>query len=96
MTTILEDRYGRGWLAFRCDPEDIPEGLNGGDAEHFQFWRKAHSYPIGWGRTPNDARDALDRETARYQQDTDGYRCCLDDQRAEVESCPEVNDGGGR
>jgi hypothetical protein len=80
MITICEDRYGRGWVAWRCDPEDIDPGFNGGDSEHFAFYRAEHRHPIGWGLTPNDALAALDRETALYQQDTDGYRCRLEDQ----------------
>lgn len=77
MITICEDRYGRGWVAWSADPEDAPPGFNGGDAEHWEFYEREHTFCLGWGRTPDEALAALRREVARFQADMDGYRCRL-------------------
>jgi hypothetical protein len=80
--SILEDRYGRGWVAWSCDPEDVDVRFNGGDPEHYDLYRAKLSYPVGWGFTPDAARDALLRERKRYEGFTDfgGYTTCLADQ----------------
>lgn len=80
MTTICEDRYGRGWVAWSADPEDAPPGFNCGDSEHDAFYRREHHFPMGWGRSPDTALVALRREVERYKTEYKVYTCRLLDQ----------------
>lgn len=62
--TIVADRYSglysRGkWLAFPCEPQDIPAEVFGEDSECADFWA-TYDKPVGKGNFPDDAFDELE------------------------------------
>lgn len=93
MISILQVRYGDGWVAFSSDPEDVAPAFNGGSGEHYEFFRADHPFPMGWGRTPDAALGALRWEADLYQSDPDAYRCCLADQEAKHPRPPKRETG---
>ena len=61
--TIVSDRYNglysRGeWLAFPCEPQDIPAAVFGEDNECADFWA-TYDKPVGKGYYPDDAFEEL-------------------------------------
>lgn len=61
--TIVADRYhglySRGeWLAFPCEPQDIPAAVFGEDNECDEFW-KNYEEPVGKGTYADDALEEL-------------------------------------
>lgn len=58
--TIAPDRYtgtysGGDWLAFPCEPWDVPERPFSDDVTAVGWWSNADAVPIGLGSTPDDA-----------------------------------------
>jgi hypothetical protein len=72
--TILLDRYGGTysngrWLAFPCDPDEVPEAVWDEDIPCMTWWKEAGDFPIGRGRSPNDAYLDLVSRLERLQPD---------------------------
>ena len=63
--TIVSDRYGGGWLAFPIEQDFIPEQINGGDCDHFDFVEE-HQKFIGRGQTPTGAAKDLVAKNELY------------------------------
>jgi hypothetical protein len=64
--TVTPDRYGGtysggAWLAFPCDPHDVPEEPSYGDNAAAAWWQQAGDFPIGRGRSATDAYEDLVR-----------------------------------
>ena len=57
--TIVYDRYGGSysgaeWVAYECDPEEVPEEVNGNDTVCSRFWETT-TIVVGLGNTPTAA-----------------------------------------
>lgn len=63
--TIVLDRYGGAyshamWLAFNCTRDEIPECIDGFDADCMFYWEEmADKSEIGFGSTPDEAYEDL-------------------------------------
>ena len=62
--TIIADRYNGlmsngKWLAFPCEPSEVPDEVNGEDIEAESFW-ESFKGPVGKGTYPDDAMDELE------------------------------------
>ena len=73
--TIVTDRYsgcasGGAYLAFYCDPWDVPGEIDDADAIADAFWRTTKE-PIGRGHTPQEALDDLLVRLQAYSAEND-------------------------
>ena len=62
--TIIADRYNGvmsngKWLAFPCEPSEVPDEVNGEDLDVESFW-ESFKGPVGKGTYPDDAMDELE------------------------------------
>lgn len=58
--TIIQNRYGGGFLAFNLESWDVPKEINEDGLDFFSFWHHdAQKYIIGKGDTPQEALDNL-------------------------------------
>jgi len=65
--TIVDERYGSGFIAYEGTPDNMPAALNGGEDEHYHLL-KDYRMSFGFGDTPNDAYKNLEdkRNQAGY------------------------------
>lgn len=58
--TIIQNRYGGGFLAFNLESWNVPKEINEDGLDFFSFWHHdARKYIIGEGDTPQEALDNL-------------------------------------
>ena len=58
--TIIQNRYGGGFLAFNLESWDVPRDINEDGLDFWSFWHHdAKKYIIGKGDTPQEALDNL-------------------------------------
>ena len=58
--TIIQNRYGGGFLAFNLESWDVPKEINDDGLDFISFWHHdAQKYIIGKGDTPQEAMDNL-------------------------------------
>ena len=72
--TIIADRYdgcysGGAFTAWPLDYFDIPDGPDGSDPECRAFW-DSYEYPVGKGRTAQEAIDDLLPKMDAFQEET--------------------------
>lgn len=68
MATIFEQRHGGGWLAFNCDPDEVPDWVNHTDFMEHDKGLEAAKYPIGRGYTPDEALEDMYRQVEEYNR----------------------------
>ena len=81
--TLVMDRYGgtysgSKWLAFNCDPIDVPQPVGGSDTEEMEFWEVArydddyipscYNMDMGSGNTPNEAVLDLESNVGKWKE----------------------------
>jgi len=70
--TIVNDRYGgvysgAEWVAFPCEPDEVPEDVNADDTDSMAFWEFGRAQPlVGRGKTAEEARLDLMKRVAEY------------------------------
>ena len=58
--TIIQNRYGGGFLAFNLESWEVPKEINDDGLDFWSFWHHdAQKYIIGKGDTPQEALDNL-------------------------------------
>lgn len=72
MATIIDSRYGEGWVYINLDFKELTEddyfsGFNSPDyTEHSKFMEKEHMFPMGLGGTPDQAELDFILELSRF------------------------------